>query len=496
MAVEASTLAFAVTYLTYTVKYIIGMEGGAGVVQSRPCHFLSPSAGDSIALPAVREARLAIVGGVCVIKKPRLATVVIYTRRLMGWHMASFQPQKSIFQEDRALLEKWQPKEIVGRDEELQRLHKILQPVMNGEHPKNAFIYGKTGVGKTASTRYKLHDLIDSAEEFDIDVDRVWVNCNGLNSSYQVAIELTNKLAGPSEELPPTGLPSRTVYRQMWSVLDGYDDTVIIVLDEVDSIGAQDDLLYKLSRAEAEGDLSETEIGIIGISNDLSFRNKLDPRVQSSLCEREIQFSAYDSNELRAIMNKRAETAFHDDVLEGAVIPLCAALVTSEGGDARKGLDLLYEAGQVARDAGADTVTEEHVRTGWGELQRERIMEGLSECNQHEFMVLSAVLSLEINGETPARFKNIYPVYKSYATDVLSDVNMKRRTHDYLKDLSMLGILSQHERNQGRDGNYYEYELDIPSEMIMEALEKEDPVGIETATLVPPGLKRQVSAAN
>lgn len=407
--------------------------------------------------------------------------------------MTGFEPQPSVFDEDRALLEKWKPDQIVGRDAELDWLHNFLQPIMNREHPKNAFIYGKTGVGKTVSTRSKLDELMASAAEYDIATDFIWINCNGLTSSYQVAIELTNEIAAPQEQLPATGLPPSEVYNRMWDVLDGYEDTVIIVLDEVDNIGSKDDLLYKLSRAEKERDLTETEISVIGISNDLSFRDKLDPRVQSSLCERELQFSMYDAGELQAIMRDRADTAFKDDALDDAVIPLCAALVTRESGDARKALDLLYEAGQVARNEDADVVTEDHVRTGWDELRRERIVEGLSECNDHEFILLSAVLKLEMDGETPARFKEIYPVYKTFAMEVLEDVNMQRRTHDYLKELSMLGILSQYERNQGRDGNFYEYELDVPQDMIMEALSNAEPVNTDSESMIPVAVSEQLS---
>lgn len=408
--------------------------------------------------------------------------------------MTGFEPQPSVFDEDRALLEKWKPDQIVGRDAELDWLHNFLQPIMNREHPKNAFIYGKTGVGKTVSTRYKLDELMASAAEYNIATDFIWINCNGLTSSYQVAIELANEIASSQEQLPATGLPPSEVYNRMWEVLDGYEDTVIIVLDEVDNIGSKDDLLYKLSRAEKERDLIETEISVIGISNDLSFRDKLDPRVQSSLCERELQFSMYDAGELQAIMRDRADIAFKDGVLDDAVIPLCAALVTRESGDARKALDLLYEAGQVARNDDADVVIEDHVRTGWDELRRERIVEGLSECNDHEFILLSAVLKLEMDDETPARFKEIYPVYKTFAMEVLEDVNMQRRTHDYLKELSMLGILSQYERNQGRDGNFYEYELDVPRDMIMEALSNAEPVSSDSESMIPVAVSEQSSA--
>lgn len=93
--------------------------------------------------------------------------------------------------------------------------------------------------------------------------------------------------------------------------------------------------------------LTDTEISVIGISNDLFFRDKLDPRMQSSLCERELQFSTYDAGELQAIFRDRTDTAFKPDALEDGVIPYFAAFVASELGDVRKALDLLYEAGQI-----------------------------------------------------------------------------------------------------------------------------------------------------
>jgi len=66
--------------------------------------------------------------------------------------------------------------------------------------------------------------------------------------------------------------------------------TVLIILDEVDHIG-DDSLLYKLSRARSNGDISEAKLGVIGISNDLDFRTQLSSKVQSSRCEKEVAFS-------------------------------------------------------------------------------------------------------------------------------------------------------------------------------------------------------------
>lgn len=62
-------------------------------------------------------------------------------------------------------------------------------------------------------------------------------------------------------------------------------------------------------------DLEEARVGVIGISNDLTFRDRLSPKVRSSLCERTISFPHYDANELRKVLNQRANVAFKADAL-------------------------------------------------------------------------------------------------------------------------------------------------------------------------------------
>jgi len=89
------------------------------------------------------------------------------------------------------------------------------------------------------------------------------------------------------------------------------------------------------------GELERAKVGIIGISNNFKFRESLSPRVKSTLTEREIQFSPYDANELRTILNYYADLVFYENVLSDDVVPLCAAFTAQDTGDARMGLDLL-----------------------------------------------------------------------------------------------------------------------------------------------------------
>lgn len=386
--------------------------------------------------------------------------------------MGMFERDMEIYRNRDALREDYHPDELVGRDEELERYKTALQPVINGEQPNNIFLYGKTGVGKTAGTRYLLDHLIEDAAQYDdIELTVKILNCDGLSSSYQIATRLVNKFRDESNQISTTGYPRATVYDMLWKELDECGGTIIIVLDEVDHI-EDDSILYQLPRARANGNLSDAKIGIIGISNDFSFRDNLSPKVKSSLCEEELQFPAYNAQELIEILSQRAEVAFHDGVINDGVIRLCAAYGAKDAGDARQSLDLLMKAGDIARDQETDVVTDELVRKARDELERGRIREGISGLTQHGHLVLYALLTLEEQDETPVRSRDIRPRYTSFAEQVGVDPLVPRRMRDHLGELSMLGIVSAVERNEGRrGGTYREYSLDMDVDIVLEALE-------------------------
>jgi len=87
--------------------------------------------------------------------------------------------------------------------------------------------------------------------------------------------------------------------------LEAIGGTVIVILDEIDAIGSDDYILYELPRAEPD----DVRLSIIGITNDLQFREGLDADVRSSLSEDEIEFAPYDANQLRDILARRAAGA-------------------------------------------------------------------------------------------------------------------------------------------------------------------------------------------
>ncbi|QFU82931.1 orc1/cdc6 family replication initiation protein [Natronorubrum aibiense] len=373
----------------------------------------------------------------------------------------SFKPTGSIFKEREALLEEWTPDELVGRDEELRQYHAALQPVIEGETPSNIFLYGKSGVGKTAATRFLLQLLERDAGKVDgLELHTVEINCDGLNSSYQTAVALVNELRDPANQISNTGYPQASVYQFLFDELDALGGTVLIVLDEVDHI-RDDSLLYKLPRARSNGDVTAARLGVIGISNDLDFRNQLSSKVRSSLCEKEVSFSAYDATELCEVLRQREAVAFEDDVLDDGVIEMCAAYGAKDSGDARQALDLLLESGDIARETNAELVTEAHVREARERLQTDQVVEGISNYSMHGQLVLWALTILEERGQTPARTRDVREPYEMLCEREGNDPVSDRAVREYLAELETLGIISSTQVNRGKGGGKYkQHELD------------------------------------
>lgn len=385
--------------------------------------------------------------------------------------MRRFERKQNIFRNKDALGESYQPDQIEERDEEIEEYMDALQPVVDGWEPNNIFLYGNTGVGKTAVTDYLLDRLQDDVAEYDdVDLSVISLNCKTLNSSYQVAVELVNELRPAGGEISSTGYPQQTVFKKLYEELEAIGGTILIVLDEVDSIGDRDELLYELPRARANNNLDSTKVGVIGISNDFKFREQLDPRVQDTLCERELQFPPYDAPELENILESRTEIAITEGAVEQGVLNFCAALAARDSGSARQALDLLRLAGEIAENREADLIERDHVEAARSRLEQERVEEGMRGLTTHGRLVLLAVISKAAKEETPCRTREIYEEYITLCDSSGTDSLAQRSVHNHLSDLRMLGILSAYENRSGSRGNYYSYELDVPFTSAIEAM--------------------------
>jgi len=438
-----------------------------------------------------------------------------------------------IFENKEVLRPSYTPHELPHRNEQINSMATILVAALRGETPSNILIYGKTGTGKTASAKYVSQELENTSRKYDVPCEVEYINCEVTDTQYRVLAQLANTfieqnrefvrdrietleavrsdasrdvaalsetefetVAGVDaaldereadleamEEVPMTGWPTDRVYTTFFEAVDYVERVAVIMLDEIDKLVEKsgDDTLYNLSRMNSE--LDNSRVSIIGISNDLKFTDFLDPRVKSSLGEEEIVFPPYDANQLRDILQHRSETAFKADALSEDVIPLCAAFAAQEHGDARRALDLLRTAGELAERDQADLVTEEHVRRAQDKIELDRVVEVVRTLPTQSKLVLFAIMTLEKHGVHNINTGEVYNIYKTLCDEIDADVLTQRRVTDLISELDMLGIVNAVVVSKGRYGRTKEINLSVPIDETEAVLQADSRLGdIEDVT--------------
>ncbi|MDY6780026.1 MAG: cell division control protein Cdc6, partial [Halobacteria archaeon] len=188
----------------------------------------------------------------------------------------------------------------------------------------------------------------------------------------------------------------------------------------------------------------------------------LDPRVKSSLGEEEIVFPPYNANQLRDILEQRAEIAFEDDVLTNDVIPLCAAFAAKEHGDARRALDLLRTTAEIAERSKDTSITEEHVREAQEQIELDRVVEVVRTLPTQSKLVLYSIISLAERGNDKMNTGEVYRTYKRLCSSIDIDVLTQRRVTDLISELDMLGMVNSVVVSKGRYGRTREISVNVP----------------------------------
>ena len=417
-----------------------------------------------------------------------------------------------IFEDKEVLRPSYTPRKLPHREEQINNMATILVSALRGDTPSNILIYGKTGTGKTASAKFVSDELESTSEKYAVPCEVEYINCEVTDTQYRVLAQLANEFIEKNrsavtadlaeltdlrsraerdataladtnygsvealderietletdhegfEEVPMTGWPTDRVYNSFFEAIDYRERVVVIMLDEIDKLVEKsgDDTLYNLSRMNTA--LERTRVSIIGISNDLKFTDFLDPRVKSSLGEEEIVFPPYDATQLQDILQYRADAAFVEHALTDDVIPLCAAFAAQEHGDARRALDLLRTAGELAERDSTDQVQEAHVRKAQEKIELDRVVEVVRTLPQQSKIVLFAIISLERADVHAINTGEVFNVYKRVCEEIGADVLTQRRVTDLISELDMLGIVNAVVVSKGRYGRTKEISLSVP----------------------------------
>lgn len=370
--------------------------------------------------------------------------------------------KKSIFVDKKVLSHAFMPDEILHRDQELMRLSSILAPALRHYQPSNLFIYGSTGTGKTICTRLVLSQLNEAAKSAGSNIRTIYINCKMkkvADTEYRLLAQMLNEI---NIEVPDTGLPTDVLYRRFFREIDEHDQNVIIVLDEIDALVRKigDEFLYNLTRINSE--LSKSRVSFIGITNNLSFSNTLDARVKSSLGEEEIIFHPYNAMQLKDILKQRIDKAFHASAVTQEALSKCAAIAAQEHGDARRALDLLRVAGEIAERYGLEQVLEEHLDMSEKKIDHDRVTETIKMLPGQTKAVLYSIINMVETNGGKVLTGDVFGHYKETCVKNNLRYLTPRRVGDLINELDMLSIISTQVISKGRYGRTREIKLNIP----------------------------------
>ena len=377
-----------------------------------------------------------------------------------------------IFSNRDALESSYIPNTLPHRDVQIKNIAEKTACALLGDTPPSFLCYGQTGTGKTATIRYVSQKL--AYQSATIKPWWIYINCNVVSTPYRILAHIYNTISR-CEKIPPTGLPKDIIFKKLLGILDSIvgNSICFLVLDEIDILVNKkggNEILYNLLRLNENLDRCKTSL--IGISNILKFREYLDPRILSSLGEEHIVFPSYDASELRDILKERSKIAFFEGVLKEDIIPLCAALAAKEHGDARKALQLLRKAGEIAERAQNKFITSKHLEKAQEDLESDHIKEYIKGMPLQAQLVLTSIyLISKFNPDHIIISGDIYDVHSEIRALIPGVRQLtKRRISDYINELALAGIISADIKSMGHYGRTKIIKLDITNDLMDKVL--------------------------
>jgi len=364
---------------------------------------------------------------------------------------------KSIIKNRDILQTTYIPNTIQHRNSEQEQVTQSLLPILKQSRPSNLLVYGKPGTGKTLVVKKVISKIQKKVEKTNFPIKLLYSNSIEETSLSGFLVSLGRQLGLTTKELPTTGLALDEVFKRLLHKIEEEKLNAVFVIDEIDNLAdlvakSGKDILYQLTRANER--LKQGSLTLVGISNTLTFKEKLDPRVISSLGEEEIVFTNYNQEQIKKILEERINEAFVDNSIEEGTINLCAAKASRVSGDARRAIALLRVAGEIAERQQSDKVKPKHVEEAAKKIEEDKEEITLKSYTLHEKLVMIAIM--KANGSSTGE---IYSTYKNLCNITRQEELTNRRITQMLSEIDLDGLITGRIVHQGIHGRTKKYTL-------------------------------------
>jgi archaeal cell division control protein 6 len=358
------------------------------------------------------------------------------------------------------------PSKIIGREKKAKELVRFLLGYKQGLVVPFVSVYGRSGSGKSSIVKFVCENLSE-------DISYAFVNLRKARTVFGCANLILTEL----------GQPSLKSAQGINTAIERISDTIeqdlkkkknitklfILVLDEFDVLlhdkrGKPSDFIYKLLVMEEKLREKGYLICIIAISNNVMSDYEIDDRVRSRIGTSEVFFEPYTTEAVLAILKDRAAKAFLEPV-DSEILQYCADQSSLEHGDARRAIDLLRVAAEIAGKRG-EKISKMHLDAGLARLQKDRASTTLSSASYH--LKLAAAALARISYLRQELWHSTSTVYNQYRHILSRDTKplTYRRIAELLTELENMGLVTSHTSSKGRQGYGTQYKLVVPPEVV------------------------------
>jgi archaeal cell division control protein 6 len=358
------------------------------------------------------------------------------------------------------------PSQIIGRERKAKELIRFLLGYKQGLVVPFVSVYGRSGSGKSTVVKFVCENL-------DEDISYAFVNLRKARTVFGCANLILAELGQPSLK-SAQGINiaieqiSNTIEQNLMKKKNN-TRLFILVLDEFDVLlydkrGKPSDFIYKLLVMEEKLREKGYLMCTIAISNNVMSDYEIDDRVRSRIGTSEVFFEPYKPQAVLAMLKDRAQNAFSEPV-DSEILQYCADQSSEEHGDARRAIDLLRIAAEIA-GKGREKISKKHVDEAVGQVQRDRISTTLSSASYH--LKLAAAALARISYLTQEVWHSTSTLYDQYCHIISKDGKQLtyRRFSELLTELENMGLVVSHTSSKGRHGYGTQYKLVVSPEIV------------------------------
>jgi len=371
------------------------------------------------------------------------------------------EKQGSIFSDKTQLDSNLVPENIQGREIHVEYLVKLLLQYRQGYITPVISVYGRSGSGKSTVVRFVCDGLDEISYRF--------VDLRKSRTIFGAANLILGELGQPNlKSANGLGQAVQKIEEGIADVLkkDG-KKLFVLVLDEYDTIfydkrNRPSDFVYKMLVLEENLKSQGFLVCIITISNNVLYDYELDDRVRSRIGNTEVFFEPYRKEMVLDILRKRASLAFAKKI-DGSILEKCAGISSSEHGDARRAINLLRTAAELASGKGKD-VSLEHVNLAHDKLERDRTEVVLRYSSLHMKNLCTALARLSyLTDQEWYATSRIYHQYQKICVKSISPSEPLgyRRVSELLTELENTGMIVSQSKSRGRYGYGRSYKLTV-----------------------------------